>query len=147
MGHAVTLPFPLRSDITRATFHALEGEPALVPAIARRIEAALAALDPADAPALASRIGAAIHRPMMPVGTPSPLRRILFARRRARFARYREAIEQRRLDIAERYPPLAWVMVCDPDPAVGRRALAVLPDPPSAFHEALGEHLSRKESQ
>lgn len=136
MAHA------LRSDITRATFHALEGDAALVPAIAERIETALGRLDPAEAPALAPEIGAAIHAVAMPAPGAglSPFRRLVFARRLRRISRFRAEIARRRREIPTRFPRLAWVMLCDPDATVREAALAALPGPPGPFHAALAAH-------
>lgn len=132
-----TLPFQLRSDITRATFHALDGDPSLVPEITGRIEAGLAALDPADAGALAPEIGRAIHQVVMLPPSQNPVRRLLLARRYAQRERHRQAIRQRRIDLPGEEPRLAWVLLFDPDPEVRAAARTALPEPPSPFHAAL----------
>lgn len=138
------LPHALRSDITRATFHALEGDAALAGPIGGRIAAGLAALPPEHAPALAAAIGEAIHRVALPTRRDGLglLGRLYYLRRRRRIARLTARVGARRRALAEDHTDLAWVMACDPDPEIRAGAVAVLPAPPSPFHRALLAHLA-----
>lgn len=138
----VLLPHTLRSDITRATFHALEGDAALVGPIAARVDAALARFDPSSVDRLSVEIGAALHRVAVPGRrqAANPLGRLLTLRRNARVDRLRLAADRQRVALAARQPALAFLLCCDPDPQVRAAALAALPEPPSPVHAALARH-------
>ena len=136
------LPHGVRSDIARASFHALEGDPKLVPEIAARIDAALAGFDPADAPRLAAEIDAALHRIALPrrgrgAGPLSHMLRPLRARRLDRLERTARA---RCLSLPACQPELGYLFACHADPEIRAAALAALPPAPGPVHTALARH-------
>lgn len=136
------LSHALRSDIRRASFHGLEGDAALVPGIAARIDRALAELDPADAPRIAPEIGAALHRIAMPRRgqAAGPLGRLLSRPRERRIDRIERAVRERYLSLPTRHPELACLCCCHPEADIRAAALAVMPDPSSPVHAAIADH-------
>lgn len=154
------LPFELRSAITRATFHALEGDATAVSALATEVDDGLAALDPLSAPRIASEIQNAIHwvrllqpatfRPMRPSrNEEAPLlsrmerlihrvRSLLLRRRLRRFSEHLQKVTVATRALPLLHPSLAWVLTCHRDGHVREAALRALEPPcPNAFHLAL----------